>query len=140
MSQEDCLEKIYEAIERKGYTRVNELAQRLGISPPSVTRLVQKLDDQGLVVYERYRGLTLTSEGRNLGRFLLERHTVLEEFLQILGVADPQTVYRDVEGIEHHLSPETLACIHSFVDFARSHPEWVGLLRTHLRANSPSRA
>ncbi len=129
VSMEDFLEKIYETVERKGYARVADLAAQLRLKPPTVTRMVQKLGDRGLVHYERYRGLTLTPRGTAVGRFLSERHAVLEEFLRLLGCADPATVYRDVEGIEHHLSPDTLACVRRFVAFARQNPEWVAAYR-----------
>ncbi len=135
VSMEDFLEKIYLTAERKGEVRVGDLAAQLRLKPPSVTRMIQKLGQQGLVNYERYRRVTLTDRGRELGRFLSRRHAVLEEFLRLLGCTDPETVYRDVEGIEHHVSPDTLACIERFVAFARTHPEWVET----LRAQTPSR-
>lgn len=124
-SMEDFLEKIYLSVERKGVARVGDLAAQLRLRPPTVTRMVQKLGERGLVHYERYRGLTLTARGRELGRFLSERHTVLEEFLHLLGCSDPATVYAEVEGIEHHVSPATLDRIRRFVAFAREHPEWM---------------
>jgi len=57
---EDYLEVIYGLIQTKGYARAVDIAEQLGVKTPSVTAMVQKLDDMGLVVYERYRGLTLT--------------------------------------------------------------------------------
>lgn len=131
-SMEDFLEKIYDTVERKGYVRMTDLAALLRLKPPTVTRMVQKLGDRGLVHYERYRGLTLTPQGAAVGRFLSQRHAVLEEFLGFLGCTDPAIVYHDVEGIEHHLSPDTLARIRHFVAFARRNPTWVEAFR---RAN-----
>lgn len=129
VSAEDCLEKIYLTAQRKGEVRVGDLAAQLRLKPPTVTRMLQRLGRQGLVEYRPYRRVQLTEQGRELGRFLSARHALLEEFLVLLGCADPETVYRDVEGMEHHLSPATLACIERFVAFARAHPAWVAALR-----------
>lgn len=126
---EDFLEKIYQTAERKGVVRVSDLVAQLRVRPPTVTRMVQKLGAKGLVRYQRYHGLTLTREGQELGRFLSARHATLEDFLRLLGCTDPETIYRDVEGMEHHVSPATLACIERFVAFAHAHPEWVAALR-----------
>ncbi len=125
VSLEDLLEKIYEAVERDGYVRAIDLASRLRIQPSTVTRMVQKLGDQGLLRYEKYRGLALTPQGREMGHYLVERHAVLEEFLRLLGCEDAATIYRDVEGMEHHVSRDTLARIRDFVAFARENPSWV---------------
>lgn len=71
--------------------------------PSSVTKMVQKLDKDGYLIYERYRGLMLTPKGQKLGKRLLQRHDLLEQFLRLIGV-DEDKIYGDVEGIEHHLS------------------------------------
>lgn len=128
VSMEDVIEKIYLSEARHGAARVGDLASQLRLRPPTVTRMVQKLGERGLVHHERYRAITLTGEGRELGRFLSDRHAVLEEFLRLLGCTDAATIYADVEGIEHHVSPATLDRIRRFVAFAREHPEWASAL------------
>jgi len=60
---EDYLERIMELMDEKGYARVVDIAARLGISQASVTNMVQKLDAEGLIKYEKYRGLVLTPSG-----------------------------------------------------------------------------
>lgn len=107
---EDYLETILQLIESKGYARVIDIAAGLGISQASVTNMVQRMDADGLLKYEKYRGLTLTAEGRRLGENITHRHAVLTEFLRILGLPE-DIVYRDVEGMEHHISPTTVAAL-----------------------------
>lgn len=102
-SMEDHIEQIYLLIENKGYARVSDIVEALSVLPSSVTKMVQKLDKDGYLVYEKYRGLTLTSKGEKLGKRLVKRHELLEQFLRLIGV-DEERIYEDVEGIEHHLS------------------------------------
>src|SRR5690606_28130976 len=97
---EDYLERIYALIEEKGYARVSDIAEALQVTPSTVTRMVQKLDELNLLEYERYRGLSLTREGERVGRLIHERHKALERFLNLLGVHDQPTVEKDVEGLE----------------------------------------
>jgi len=107
---EDYLETILQLIETKGYARVIDIAAGLGISQASVTNMVQRMDADGLLKYEKYRGLTLTAEGRRLGENITHRHAVLTEFLRMLGLPE-DIVYHDVEGMEHHVSPTTVAAL-----------------------------
>jgi Mn-dependent DtxR family transcriptional regulator len=109
---EDYLEQILELINTKGYARVVDIAQRLSISQASVSNMVQKLDSDGLLKYEKYRGLVLTTAGEALARNITHRHQVLTDFLQLLGL-DEHTIYHDVEGMEHHVSPATVHAIES---------------------------
>lgn len=102
-SMEDHIEQIYILIEQKGYARVSDIAEALSVLPSSVTKMVQKLDKDGFLIYEKYRGLTLTTKGMKLGKKLVKRHELLEEFLRLIGVEE-ENIYADVEGIEHHLS------------------------------------
>ncbi|TWT02240.1 transcriptional regulator MntR [Planomicrobium sp. CPCC 101079] len=102
-SMEDHIEIIYSLIEQKGYARVSDIAEALSVLPSSVTKMVQKLDKDGYLIYERYRGLVLTPQGQKLGKRLVKRHDLLEQFLRLIGV-DEERIYGDVEGIEHHLS------------------------------------
>src|SRR3954451_24945711 len=107
---EDYLERILELINTKGYARVVDIAQALEISQASVTNMVQRLDAEGLLNYEKYRGLVLTTAGETLARNITRRHQLLTDFLKLLGV-DDTTIYHDVEGMEHHISPPTLRAI-----------------------------
>ena len=80
-SMEDHIEQIYLLIEQKGYARVSDIAESLSILPSSVTKMVQRLDKDGYLIYERYRGLMLTPKGLKLGKRLVQRHDLLEQFL-----------------------------------------------------------
>lgn len=121
-SMEDYLERIYKLIDEKGYARVSDIAEGLEVHPSSVTKMIQKLDKDDYLVYEKYRGLILTSKGMKLGKRLADRHQLLEDFLQMIGVQE-ETIYKDVEGIEHHLSTDSIACIGTLVEFFRRHPD-----------------
>lgn len=132
-SMEDYLETIYELIQSKGYARVSDIASALNLQPSSVTRMVQRLDEQNFVTYERYRGLVLTERGEAIGRAMRQRHETLATFLRLLGVRDEGVVQQDVEGIEHHVSRQTLERIERFVEFARANPEWMNRLHEAMQ-------
>src|SRR5213596_4161889 len=85
---EDYLERILELINLKGYARVVDIATALKISQASVTNMVQRLDADGLLKYEKYRGLVLTAAGKKLARRIAQRHKLLTEFLRLLGLDD----------------------------------------------------
>lgn len=115
-SMEDYLERIYKLIDEKGYARVSDIAEGLEVHPSSVTKMIQKLDKDEYVIYEKYRGLVLTSKGKKIGKRLVDRHHLLEEFLEMIGV-DEENIYKDVEGIEHHLSWDSITRIAALVDY-----------------------
>ncbi|GAA5346447.1 DtxR family iron (metal) dependent repressor [Planifilum fimeticola] len=127
-SMEDYLENIYKLINQKGYARVSDIAEALEVHPSSVTKMVQKLDRGKYLVYEKYRGLVLTPKGRKMGKRLVDRHQLLEEFLRIIGVSE-ELIYDDVEGIEHHLSWDSITCIEYLVQYFQQNPERIAELR-----------
>lgn len=131
-SMEDYLEKIYQLIQEKGYARTSDIAKALQVNRSSVTKMIQKLDKNQYLVYEKYRGLILTGKGNKIGRMLVDRHKILEEFLRIIGVKDEQRIYIEVEGIEHHLSPSTILAIGSLVKFFEENPLVVKDLMQYL--------
>ncbi|WP_415910339.1 transcriptional regulator MntR [Oleiharenicola sp. Vm1] len=122
VAAEDYLEKIEQLISRKGYARVVDIAAELKISQASVTAMVQKLDAEGFVKYEKYRGMVLTSSGLEVARRIAHRHQLLTEFLRAIGVADEKVIYDDVEGMEHHISPETFAAIEALTRYLEKNP------------------
>jgi Mn-dependent DtxR family transcriptional regulator len=126
---EDYLERILELINAKGYARVVDIAAALKISQASVTNMVQRLDGEGLLKYEKYRGLVLTAEGEMLARNIARRHELLTDFLTLLGL-DDRVIYHDVEGMEHHISPSTLRAIAALTALLRRRPA----LRAKLEA------
>ena len=115
---EDYLEVIYELIEHKGYATTVDISDYLNVSSPSVTKMLQRLNESGHVNYEKYRGITLTDSGVAIAKNMHDRHGILAEFLMMIGV-DKEIANRDAEGIEHHLHPETLKKLEEFVKQAR---------------------
>src|SRR5678815_4937976 len=89
---EDYLERILELINTKGYARVVDIAQSLKISQASVTNMVQRMDAEGLLKYEKYRGLVLTASGEALARNITRRHQLLTDFLRLFGI-DEDIIY-----------------------------------------------
>jgi DtxR family manganese transport transcriptional regulator len=104
---EDYVELIAELIETRGEARPVEIAGRLGVKPPTVTKNISRLKAAGLVRREPYRAIFLTEEGRVLAETCKRRHRVVVAFLRGLGI-DEETAERDAEGIEHHVSEATL--------------------------------
>ena len=103
---EDYVELIAELIDEKGEARVVDLAERLGVTKPTVNNAIQRLQRDGFVSSEPYRSIFLTDKGRGLAAASRERHQVVREFLVALGV-DVETADADAEGIEHHVSDAT---------------------------------
>ncbi|MBI0576058.1 transcriptional regulator MntR [Neobacillus cucumis] len=133
-SMEDYIEQIYKLIEEKTYARVSDIAEALSVHPSSVTKMVQKLDKDGYLVYEKYRGLTLTLKGRKIGKRLVFRHGLLEQMLKIIGVKD-ENIYNDVEGIEHHLSWDSIDRIGDLVQFFEEDISRIDALRDIQKQN-----
>ncbi|MDG5788711.1 transcriptional regulator MntR [Evansella sp. AB-P1] len=133
-SMEDYIERIYLLIEEKGYARVSDIAEALEVHPSSVTKMVQKLDKSEYLVYEKYRGLILTSKGKKIGKRLVYRHDLLEEFMKIIGV-NGENIYEDVEGIEHHLSWDAIDRIGDLVQYFEENPERINDLRIVQKKN-----
>jgi Mn-dependent DtxR family transcriptional regulator len=118
---EDYLERILELIDSKGYARVVDIATSLKISQASVTNMVQRLDADGFLKYEKYRGLVLTPAGETLARNITRRHQLLTDFLLLLRL-DRQVIHHDVEGMEHHISPPTLRAIEALTAQLKRRP------------------
>ena len=115
VAMDDYLEQILHLIEEKGYARAVDISTNLGISQASVTNMLRKLDGEGLVKHEKYRGTVLTEDGRRIARAIVERHETLTRFLRLFGLEE-ETIYRDVEGMEHHVSRPTLEVIRAVAD------------------------
>ncbi|HHV63029.1 MAG TPA: transcriptional regulator MntR [Firmicutes bacterium] len=122
-SMEDYLEMIYRMIRERGSLRMVELAEALDVQPSSITRMIQKIDEAGLVRYEKYRNIVLTHRGEEIGRFLVWRDRMLKAFLRALGAARGVDVDGQVEGIEHYITPATMCLIRNLVDYLHDNPE-----------------
>lgn len=127
-AMDDYLEQILHLIEEKGYARAIDISKNLNISQASVTNMLRRLDSEGLVVHEKYRGTTLTEAGHRIARAIVERHETLTRFLSFFDI-DEQTIYRDVEGMEHHVSRPTLNVIRAMADALEKDPKLLERIR-----------
>jgi Mn-dependent DtxR family transcriptional regulator len=124
VASEDYLEQILNLVTEKGYARVIDIATNLGISQASVSNMVQRLASEGLVSYEKYRGMALTPEGEKIAQAIIQRHEALSEFLRLFGL-DELDIHRDVEGMEHHVSSPTLRVFQVLVEELQRRPKLV---------------
>jgi Mn-dependent DtxR family transcriptional regulator len=118
---EDYLEVISELVELKGYATTLDISRYLNVSAPSVTKMLQRLDDGGYLEYEKYHGINLTQKGNQIADTIRQKHGILLEFFEILGIGS-DTANRDAEGLEHHLNPKTLKQLRKFITFLKSNP------------------
>jgi DtxR family manganese transport transcriptional regulator len=105
---EDYVEAIADLAASRGEARVVDLARRLGVTHVTVNRTLARLHREGFVKIEPYRAIFLTETGRTLATACQQRHITVVAFLRSLGIPE-KTAELDAEGIEHHVSPETLA-------------------------------
>jgi len=110
---EDYVELIADLIRDGGEARQVDIAARLGVAQPTVAKMLRRLADDGLVSRRPYRGVFLTAAGEALAARSRERHRIVEGFLLALGIS-AETARCDAEGIEHHVSGETLAAFDRF--------------------------
>lgn len=115
---EDYVEAMASILEENGTCRVVDLAKQFGVSHVTVTRIVARLQDEGLVQTEAYRPIQLTNKGRRLAKKSRDRHEMVYQFLLAIGV-DEKTAAIDAEGIEHHVSPSTLARFEAYLSSNR---------------------
>ncbi len=106
-----------------------DIASSLKVRQASVTSMVQKLARAGYVKYEKYRGLILTDQGREVARNIQSRHAALSRFFSLFGL-DAETQRADIEGIEHHLSPATLEMLTDLAEYFEQHPEALRTFQT----------
>jgi DtxR family manganese transport transcriptional regulator len=105
---EDYVELIADLIDSDGEARAVDIARRLGVSHATVIKTIARLQRDGLVVSKPYRSVFLSEEGRRLALWSRRRHELVVKFLLAIGVSE-ETAHADAEGMEHHVSPETLA-------------------------------
>lgn len=111
---EDYVELIADLIADGGEARQVDIAQRLGVAQPTVAKMLKRLAADGFIQQKRYRGVFLTAEGKALAEMSRERHQIVESFLLALGIS-AETARIDAEGIEHHVSAETLDAFKAYL-------------------------
>ncbi|AGI67078.1 metal dependent repressor [Octadecabacter antarcticus 307] len=112
---EDYVEMISELGRTQGDVRTGHLAERFGVSNATVSNHVQRLVSEGMILELPYQPLVLTDAGRNLAETSRRRHVLVRDFLISLGV-DAETAEADAEGIEHHVSEQSLAAFAKFIE------------------------
>ena len=110
---EDYVELIGDLIAEQGEARLTDLAEHLGVTHATAAKVVQRLAREGLVESRPYRSIFLTASGAEVAERSRARHRVVHAFLRALGVSD-LNAEADAEGIEHHVSEETLAVFARF--------------------------
>lgn len=107
---EDYVEAVFDVIAESGECRVQDLANHFDVSHVTVSRIVKRLQNEGLLLTEPYRPVELTRKGESLAKRAKKRHEIVYQFLLSIGV-DQETAQIDSEGIEHHVSDKTLAAM-----------------------------
>ena len=120
--REDYLEIISELVGLKGYATTLDISRYMNVSPPSVTKMLQKLDKDGYLEYEKYHGINLTSKGNQVAETIRQKHSTLLEIFEILGIKK-DIANQDVEGMEHYLNPKTIKRLRKFLVFLKSNPK-----------------
>ena len=115
---EDYVEMIADLIDETGEARAVDLAARFGVTSPTVNATIQRLQREGLVISKPYRSIFLTDSGQALAESSKQRQDVVRNFLIEIGV-EASVAEEDAEGVEHHVSPETLEKFAEFLKKAR---------------------
>ena len=125
---EDYLEVIGELVDMKGYATTLDISRYMNVSPPSVTKMLQKLDEKKYIEYEKYHGINLTNNGRQVADSIRRKHSILLEFFEILNIGQ-EIANQDTEGLEHHLSPKTIRQLRKYITFLKSNPKIIKQFR-----------
>ena len=120
--EEDYLEVIAELVELKGYATTLDISRYMNVSPPSVTKMLQKLDEKKYIEYEKYHGINLTTNGKQVADSIRRKHSILLEFFEILNIGQ-EIANQDTEGLEHHLNPKTIRQLRNYITFLKSNPK-----------------
>jgi len=117
-TMEEYIEVISSLQNESEYARTTDIANEMNIKPSSVTEMLQKLDNNGLIEYHLYKGARLTKKGKKIAGKLEMKHHAIEEFLLMLGV-DEKNAKEDACEIEHHVSDETIERLIQFIKTLR---------------------
>ncbi len=112
-SEEDYMEAIYEVERIYGYAKLVDVSNILGVKPSTALSMIRRLEEKGLLIYNRYRGMKLTERGRMIAKKISDSHETIRKFLISIGV-DEDTANIEAELIEHFLSRKTLEKLMEF--------------------------
>jgi DtxR family Mn-dependent transcriptional regulator len=118
---EEYIEVIYSLEKKRGSAHTNDIALKLKVKPPSVTEMLQKLHDLGLVNYKPYQGTKLSSSGTKIAQELMQKHRTLAKFFEIIDI-DKETAEVDACQIEHHVTAKTIRQLKKFIEFVQKAP------------------
>jgi DtxR family Mn-dependent transcriptional regulator len=124
---EEYVEIIFVLQNRNGSAKTGEISSEMGIRPSSVTEMLRKLQQEGFIQYEPYKGAQLTDTGEKLAQELMKKHKIIADFLEIIGV-QRDLAEADACQIEHHVTRKTLQRLGKFVEFindAPHEPKWI---------------
>lgn len=112
---EDYVELIADLVLHQKEARLIDIAERMGVANPTASKIINRLREEGYVESAPYKGLALTAKGEELAAYCKARHDIVLRYLLKIGV--PRDIAElDAEGIEHHISPETLAIMKGIAD------------------------
>ena len=114
-SEEDYIEMIYRLSLNEDKIKLKEISNSLNIKPPSVTKMIKKLESKNLLIYRKYDYIQLTDIGEIVGKRLFDRHNVVYSFLETIGLRE--YIHEETEKIEHTISIETLLRIDELIYF-----------------------
>lgn len=119
---EDYMRSVYEIVVRKRFARIKDIARELGVKPPTVVEMMKKLDAKGLVVYEKYGGVTLTARGREIAEVIERRRETFRKLLEIL-LVPKDIALKDAHILEHQLDSKTILQFSRLVNFMERYSE-----------------
>lgn len=120
-SLEDYLEEIYNFSKMESKIRVIDIGTKLGVSSPSVVKALKKLEDEGYIIYVKYKGIHLTQLGRREGDRLVKRNAILQRFLTLINPSCNSVT--EAEACEHYLSPSTIEAFQKLWEYFNENKE-----------------
>jgi len=108
VSKEDYLRGIYHLMEDERDMKSVELADYLNITKPSVSQMLQELDNGGLINYKKYSKLKFTSKGQKIAKKLTFKHRIIETFLKNILKIDSNNIHEEAHRLEHAFSDEAI--------------------------------
>jgi DtxR family Mn-dependent transcriptional regulator len=124
---EEYIETIFVLQNRNGYAKTGKISSEMSVRPSSVTEMLQKLQEEGYIKYEPYKGATLTDSGKKIAHELMKKHKIIADFLEIIGI-ERGLAEADACQIEHHANKKTMKRLEKFVEFindAPHEPKWL---------------
>lgn len=135
-NMEDYMENIAELLKEHDIVRVKDIAKKLNIKMPSVTAALQKLREKGLVDYEKYGHVQLTSKGKDIAETIYEKHSFLTEFFHIILSMNNKIAEDQACKLEHHLNKDASIKMQRFVEFYKQErhdgQQWIQRLNSAM--------